>query len=236
MDASLPHPGAFADRLLAWFEANGRDLPWRGSEDPYHVLICEVLLRRSRGTTVARVTDEFFRRWPTPAALSGAEVDDVAAVIRPLGLVSRARQLVALGHELVELQAFPESVAALCELPGVGRYVAAATLGAPAVDGTSARVYRRYFGQLDSEQHKTVDEELWNLVHRVLPADAVTVRRLNWAVLDLAATVCSPGRPRCSVCPLSASCSWSAAASHTVTGARRGRRDSSSRPAARAIL
>lgn len=220
MDDSRSHPGVFADQLLAWFEANGRDLPWRDSEDPYRVLICEVLLRRSRGTTVARVTDEFFRRWPTPAALSGAEVDDVAEVIRPLGLISRARQLVALGQELAALHTFPTTVEALCELPGVGRYAAAATLGAPAVDGTSARVYRRYFGQLDAEQHKTVDEELWNLVHRVLPADAPTVRRLNWAVLDLAATVCSPGRPRCSACPLSASCSWSAAESHPVAGTR----------------
>jgi endonuclease III len=69
-DVASPHPDLFADQLLAWFEANGRDLPWRSSEDPYQLLICEVLLRRSRGTTVARVTDEFFRRWPTPAALS----------------------------------------------------------------------------------------------------------------------------------------------------------------------
>jgi A/G-specific adenine glycosylase len=220
MDSSRSHPGVFADQLRAWFEANGRDLPWRSSEDPYQVLSCEVLLRRSRGTTVARVTDEFFRRWPTPAALSGAEVDDVAEVIRPLGLISRARQLVALGHELAGLHTFPETVEALCELPGVGRYAAAATLGTPAVDGTSARVYRRYFGQLDAEQHKTVDEELWDLVHRVLPADEATVRRLNWAVLDLAATVCLPGRPRCSSCPLSASCSWSVAENHIVAGAR----------------
>jgi A/G-specific adenine glycosylase len=161
-----------------------------------------------------------------PAARSGAEVDDVAVVIRPLGLISHARQL--------GLHTFPETVEALCELPGVGRYAAAATLGAPAVDGTSARVYRRYFGQLDAEQHKTVDEELWNLVHRVLPADAPTVRRLNWAVLDLAATVCSPGRPRCSACPLSASCSWSAAQSDTVAGTRSpGQRSAT---AARAIL
>jgi hypothetical protein len=62
----------------------------------------------------------------------------------------------------------------------VGRYAAAATLSAPAVNGTSARVCRRYFGQLDAEQHETGDEELWNLVQRVLPADAPTGRRLNW--------------------------------------------------------
>jgi A/G-specific adenine glycosylase len=220
MPVDLSHPELFANQLLAWFEANGRDLPWRSSEDPYQLLICEVLLRRSRGTTVARVTDEFFRRWPSPAALSRAEVDEVAEVIRPLGLISRARQLVALAQELADLHTFPGTVKALCELPGVGRYAAAATLGAPAVDGTSARVYRRYFGQLDAEQHKTVDEELWDLVHRVLPSEAPTVRRLNWAILDLAATVCAPACPRCSACPLSANCSWSAAEANAGAGTR----------------
>jgi adenine-specific DNA glycosylase len=115
---------------------------------------------------------EASRPGPSPAALSRPEVDDVTEVIRPLGLISRGRQLVALGQELAGLDTFPG----------------------------------------------TVDEELWNLVHRVLPADPPMVRRLNWAVLDLAATVCSAAWPRCTACPLSTSCSWLAAESHTVAG------------------
>lgn len=209
MTDQLADPEVFADRLLEWFEEHGRDLPWRRSSDPYEILISEVLLRRSRGTTVAKVTDGFFDRWPTASALGDADVDEVVDVIRPLGLTNRASQLVALGRRLAELEELPDGVEDLCDLPGVGRYTAAATLGRPAVDGTSARVYRRYFGELHSVEHKTVDEELWETVEAVSSTAAkVDGRRLNWAVLDLAASVCLPSRPRCTSCPLLGGCLW----------------------------
>lgn len=211
MTDQLADPEVFAERLLEWFEEHGRDLPWRRSEDPYEILICEVLLRRSRGTTVAKVTDEFFDRWPTAAALGDAGVDEVVDVIRPLGLTNRASQLVALGRRLAELGQLPDEVEDLCDLPGVGRYTAAATLGRPAVDGTSARVYRRYLGELDAVEHKTVDHKLWEVVEDVAPSmTEPDARRLNWAVLDLAASICLPAQPRCGGCPLGSTCTWGA--------------------------
>lgn len=208
MTRSLADPEAFANRLLAWFDEHGREMPWRRTADPYELLICEVLLRRSRGTTVAKVTDAFFDRWPTPSHLAAAEVEEVVSVIRPLGLTNRAAQLVALGRRLAELGQLPDGVDELCQLPGVGRYTAAATLGRPAVDGTSARVYRRFFGELSSEEHKTVDGDLWQVVETVVRGGNDEVRRLNWAVLDLAASTCLPSHPRCGECPLLDSCVW----------------------------
>ena len=216
-DRQLADPEFFTSQLLAWFEEHGRDFPWRQTDDPYRILICEVLLRRSRSTTVAKVTERFFDRWPTPAALGDAEVTEVADVIRPLGLTKRATQLVELGQALDEASRFPGSVEELTELPGVGRYAAASTLGEPTVDGTSARVYRRYFGWLDATEHKTVDEDLWQLTTTVLHPDADAIRDINWAVLDLAADVCRPVHPRCDACPLASGCEWAIAAGRPGT-------------------
>ncbi len=218
-DDQLADPDLFTSQLLAWYEEHGRDFPWRQTDDPYHVLICEVLLRRSRSSTVAKVTDAFFGRWPTPTDLAEASVDEVIEVIRPLGLVNRASQLVELALGLRDRQEFPSTVAELVSLPGVGRYAAAASLGEPTVDGTSARVYRRYFGHLDAPEHKSVGDDLWNLARAVLPTAPETARLMNWGVLDLAAEVCAPTRPRCEVCPLRNGC-CSAAAGRATTESR----------------
>lgn len=196
----------FSESILTWFEAHGRELPWRRTEDLYVILISEVLLRRSRSTTVAKVLEDFLARWPDTATLAAADPASVAEVIRPLGLTSRSVQLVALADRLHSAEALPRTAAELRELPGVGRYVAAATLGLPTVDGTSARVYRRFYGLIDHRPDKTVDDELWSHVIVNAPEDASRSRKLNWAVLDLAAQVCLPSRPTCSTCPLRARC------------------------------
>jgi A/G-specific adenine glycosylase len=100
------------------------------------------------------------------------------------------------------------------ELPGVGLYAANATLAvafgrrSATVDGVSARVYRRYFGLVD-EGPASSDHELWGLVEQMTPSKGI--RAWNWAVLDLAAAVCLPGRPRCTECPLEMHCRWSEA-------------------------
>ncbi len=211
MTPATADPDHFTSQLLAWYADHGRDFPWRQTSDPYRILICEVLLRRSRSTTVAKVTDPFFARWPSAAELATAEVDEVITVIRPLGLTGRASQLVELGQALTDREQFAESVDDLVALPGVGRYAAAATLGEPTVDGTSARVYRRYSGQLDAPQHKTVDDALWKTAEDLLPAAPEARRMVNWAVLDLAASTCLPAQPRCDACPIAPGCYWSTA-------------------------
>jgi A/G-specific adenine glycosylase len=133
-------------------------------------------------------------------------------MIRPLGLVRRAAILKTLAGAVEERGSVPDSLDELEDLPGVGRYAASATLAvafeqrAPVVDGVSARVYRRYFG-LEATAPPASDGQLWELVSQTTPGQRV--RDWNWAVLDLAASVCLPKVPRCEQCPLRSRCAWS---------------------------
>ena len=206
-------PVAFVDGLRRWGRTHRRSFPWRETADPYRVLVAEVLLQRSRGRTVATVYEALFRRWPDAGALARARVPSIEAVIRPLGLVRRAATLRAMAAEVVRLGGVPMTREGLLLLPGVGPYAANATLAvafarrAPVVDGVTARVYRRYFG-LASSGPPVSDAALWSLVDDVTPPRGA--RTWNWAVLDLAATVCVAQRPRCGDCPLAATCTWAA--------------------------
>jgi A/G-specific adenine glycosylase len=201
----------FRRDLLSWGRTHRRSFPWRETNDPFRVLVAEVLLQRSRGITVAKVYRELFRRWPDADHLARAREASIATVIRPAGLTRRAAILKELAARVVDLGGVPAQLDGLLELPGVGRYAAGATLAvaygrsAPVVDGVTARVYKRYFG-LSSELPVSADEELWSLVDRSSPRRRAG--EWNWAVLDLAATVCLPRVPRCSECPLREHCAW----------------------------
>jgi A/G-specific adenine glycosylase len=205
----------FRRRLLAWGREHRRSFPWRETDDPWRVLVAEVLLQRSRGKTVAKVYEELFRRWPDALSMSRAREGSIAGVIRPLGLVRRASTLRAMAKEVTRLGGVPADLDTLVTLPGVGRYAANASLvvafgkRAPVVDGVSARVYRRYLG-LPSDLPATSDPALWEEVAKATPPNAP--RDWNWAVLDLAAEVCLPANPRCGECPLRTRCAFAAAA------------------------
>jgi A/G-specific adenine glycosylase len=200
---------SFRKLLMPWGRAHHRPFPWRETDDPFRVLVAEVLLQRSRGRTVAVVFDRLFSRWPDAQHLARARVSSIESVIRPLGLTKRAVTLQALAREVVDRGGVPETLDGLLELSGVGRYAASATFAvafesrAAVVDGVTARVYRRYFG-LEGGGPPSADEALWDLVEEVTPRSHV--REWNWAVLDLAATVCLPKLPRCSSCPLTTGC------------------------------
>jgi A/G-specific adenine glycosylase len=211
----------FVEDLTRWGRANRRSFPWRDTRHPFQILVAEVLLQRSRGRTVALVFEELFARWPDAESLARARVSSIRSVIRPLGLVRRAETLKALASAVLERGGVPRTLEGLLELPGVGPYAANATLAvafgrrAGVVDGVTARVYRRYF-DLQTNGPPSVDRELWSVVDRTTPGR--DVRQWNWSVLDLAATVCLPRRPRCSDCPLAERCAWSRAMRAGVGG------------------
>ena len=204
-------PARFRRTLSRWGALNRRSFPWRETDDPFRILVAEVLLQRSRGVTVAKVFERLFSRWPDAEHLARARVDSIESAIRPLGLVSRATKLRALARSVVQLGTVPNSLEGLLGLPGVGPYAAGATRAvafgerSAVVDGVTARVYRRYFG-LSTGLPAVSDKELWSLVRDVTPKRSV--KEWNWAVLDLAATTCLPKIPRCSACPLRAECAW----------------------------
>jgi A/G-specific adenine glycosylase len=207
-----PDLAVFKRDLSRWGRANKRSFPWRETGDPFRILVAEVLLQRSRGKTVAKVYEELFRRWPTAASLARARVRTIEGVIRPLGLIRRARTLRELAREVVRLDGVPRTLDGLLALPGIGPYAAGATFvvafggRAAVVDGVTARVYRRYFG-LEGSDPASSDRELWRLVDDATPTR--NLREWNWAVLDLASRVCLPKLPKCRSCPLAQTCCWS---------------------------
>jgi A/G-specific adenine glycosylase len=207
-----PDVTAFRRELSRWGRGNRRSFPWRETDDPFRILVAEVLLQRSRGKTVAKVYERLFKRWPTPLFLSRARSRSIEDVIRPLGLTRRAVTLKELAREVVRLGGVPRTLEGLQALPGVGPYAAGATRvvafggHAPVVDSVTARVYRRYFG-LQSAAPASTDRELWRLVQEASPSR--NRREWNWAVLDLASSVCVPKIPRCESCPLVRDCCWS---------------------------
>ena len=195
--------------LLAWWIGAQRDFPWRNENDPFRILIAEVLLQRSRSGTVAKVYEALFARWPDAASLAAADEAEIRSVIQPLGLTNRARYLKGAAADVAARGGVPRSVQEMVRLAGVGRYAASATAvnafgeRAATVDGTSARVYRRVFGR-KVDRDSAVEEDLWELVEEVTPRSSA--REWNWAVLDLAAAICLPKVPRCPECPLKKVC------------------------------
>ena len=212
-----PSPGRLAGlrrRLLAWWDAGHRDLPWRFPQqaaDAYRVWLAEVMLQQTRVEVVAPYYRRFLERWPTLTALAGADDAEVLAAWSGLGYYARCRNLLAAARTALERHGgLPASIEALRELPGFGPYTAGAVasiafaIPAPAVDGNAARVLARLFlvsGHPRSPGARTRLEALaTGLVDRRRPGD------LNQALMELGATTCLPRRPRCGSCPLAACC------------------------------
>jgi A/G-specific adenine glycosylase len=212
MDASL-HDDV-APLLLDWYDVHARDLPWRArpgsaAPDPYRVWLSEVMLQQTTVAAVKSYFAEFTRRWPTVAALAGAEEGEVMAAWAGLGYYARARNLRACAAEVVARGGmFPDSEEGLRALPGLGAYTAAAVAAiafgrrAVVVDANVERVVSRLFAVADPLPGSRP------IIRR--HADAITpeLRAGDFAqaMMDLGATICTTKTPRCLLCPLSAVC------------------------------
>ncbi|MFD1949479.1 A/G-specific adenine glycosylase [Sphingomonas arantia] len=211
--------------LLAWYDAHHRTLPWRAAPgtpapDPYRVWLSEVMLQQ---TTVAAVKAAFLRfttRWPTVADLAAADDADLMAAWAGLGYYARARNLLACARAVVADHGgrFPDTEAALRALPGVGAYTAAAVAAiafgrrAVVVDGNVERVVTRLFA---IEQPLPAARPAIRAATDTITPDA-RAGDFAQAMMDLGATICTPRRPACAICPLRERC----AAVHTADPAR----------------
>lgn len=211
-----PSRKIFVTKLIDWGRKNRRDFPWRKESDAFRILIAEVLLQRSRANTVAPVYAQLFEQWPDSATLASVAISELQDVIRPLGLTHRAKTVITLARAIEERGGVPDTTEELMSLPGVGRYIASATASAafgshePLVDGVSNRVYDRFFGLSSSTNSQHVasnrDKGIWRFVEGLTSKGEMT--ELNWAALDLAATVCMPRKPRHHSCPLNRWCAY----------------------------
>jgi A/G-specific adenine glycosylase len=201
---SLPETQAltFRTNLLAWYDENARPLPWRGTCDPYRIWLSEIMLQQTRVAAVIAHYHEFLHRFPTIAKLASAREASVLAAWSGLGYYRRARML----HAAAKLVAreyggkFPATAKGLRDLPGIGRYTAAAIasigFGEPVavVDGNVERVLQRFSGR------SLVGSDFWivagELLDRERPGD------FNQAMMELGAIVCTPRAPACLTCPL----------------------------------
>ena len=200
--ATVQQPDAVAFRrsLLEWYRQNQRKLPWRGQNDPYRILVSEIMLQQTRVAVVEDRYKKFIAQFPTVERLARAQEQTVLAAWSGLGYYRRARNLHAAAKEISKSGSFPRTAEALRELPGIGRYTANAVASiafgesVAVVDGNVKRVLQRVTGrELNEEQYwQTADA----LLARDSPGD------FNQAMMELGAVVCVPSNPLCAVCPV----------------------------------
>jgi A/G-specific adenine glycosylase len=206
-------PTPFTELLLAWFDVHGRKhLPWQQNPTPYRVWISEVMLQQTQVATVIPYFERFTARFPTVQSLAEAPEDEVLHLWTGLGYYARARNLRACAQVLVAKHGgeFPPDIEAVIALPGIGRSTAGAILALsrgerhPILDGNVKRVLARVFGIAGDPGSAAVVTDLWTQAEACTPT--ARVGAYTQAIMDLGATVCTRGRPACTVCPMNGIC------------------------------
>lgn len=198
--------------LIDWFERSQRILPWRENTDAYRVWISEIMLQQTRVQSVIPYFERFLVRFPNIQVLADSSLEDVLHAWQGLGYYSRARNLHKTAVIIQSLHGgiFPTEYAKIVQLPGIGNYTASAILSIayglpyPVVDGNVMRVIARLYAiQSDIRNPDTIKQINENMNTLFLPDHASA---FNQGMMELGALICTPGQPKCSICPLRESC------------------------------
>ena len=214
--------------LLTWYAAHARDLPWRRTGDPYAIWVSEIMLQQTQVKTVIPFWEHWLRELPTIEDAARAPSAKIHKLWEGLGYYTRVRNLQKAAQLIVEKHGgtFPESYAAILELPGIGRYTAGAIASiafnqpAPILDGNVIRVLTRVFGIADNPKEKVTNARLWHLAEKLVQASRFTTQtsklkpqnlgeccsHLNQSLMELGALVCTPRQPDCGTCPVQKLC------------------------------
>jgi A/G-specific adenine glycosylase len=215
----------FRRALLAWYDENRRDLPWRKTRDPYRIWLSEIMLQQTRVAAVLQHYRLFLKRFPNVRTLAAAPESAVLAVWSGLGYYRRARMLRHCAQEIIGQHRgrFPQSSETLQALPGIGRYTAAAIASiafaepVAVVDGNVERVLQRLAGS--NLTSKDTWQRAQSLLSQSRPAD------FNQAMMELGAMVCTPRQPKCDACPLRKWCATQGEAPRTTTPQSQSRKE-----------
>ena len=198
--------------LIDWYREFRRDMPWRQTDNPYHIWLSEIMLQQTRVDQALPYYNRFVQRFPDAASLSSADLDEVLKLWEGLGYYSRARNLHKAARQIVEQHDgnFPTTYKDVVSLKGIGPYTAAAVMSIaynhplPVVDGNVMRVISRIYLIEDdirlTRTQKMIEKTAAKLLDRQQPGD------FNQAVMELGATICTPRSPSCHRCPLQNSC------------------------------
>ena len=208
----LPNKVKFQRALLAWFAIHRRDLPWRHTSDPYHILVSEMMLQQTQVERVTPKYREWLERYPTLGDLAEADVEDVKAAWQGLGYNIRPVRLHSIAQETVadyggELPREPEQ---LEQFKGIGRYTAGAIASfaygkdAPILDTNVRRVLFRIFVNEGDPRRGPLNRRLWEISARVLPKGRAW--EFNSALMDFGAMICTARAPTCEGCVMGAFC------------------------------
>src|ERR1700678_561123 len=214
--------------LLRWYDQNRRALPWRRDRDPYRVWVSEIMLQQTRVAAVLDHYARFMQRFPAVKSLAAAREASVLALWSGLGYYHRARRMHQAAKNIVRQGSFPRTAQDWSELPGIGRYTAAAiasiAFGEPVavVDGNVERVLQRLFcTQVSPTEGRTLRQAQGRLRGTVKSrdrkiqiawqqAEALLDRKragdFNQAMMELGATICTPRAPQCLICPVHSFC------------------------------
>ncbi len=200
--------------LLAWFARFRRDLPWRRTNDPYHILVSEMMLQQTQVDRVTPKFEEWLEKYPDLAALAEADLEDVKATWKGLGYNIRPVRLHSIACETVARYGgeLPREVEKLRAFTGIGRYTAGAIASLaygqdePILDTNVRRVLFRVFVGTGEMRSSAMERYLWEVAARVLPKGQAW--EFNSALMDFGATRCMARKPACSTCPMEFFCRY----------------------------
>lgn len=207
------------EAIVRWFEAHGRDLPWRRTVDPYAIWVSEIMLQQTQVKTVIPYWERWMAQFPTLHALSAASETSVLKAWEGLGYYSRARNLHRAAIEIAAHPGgqFPADYDSILALPGIGRYTAGAIASMafgqhrPILDGNVARVLSRLFAVRGSPKAGPTLKRLWSLSALLVEAvehsrGTLRISSLNQGLMELGALICTPRAPQCPACPVLPHC------------------------------
>ena len=200
----------FSQQVVQWYKDHGRhDLPWRKKVTPYRIWISEIMLQQTQVKTVIPYFKNFIQKYPSQKKLSEANEDQILAAWSGLGFYRRARNIFASKEIIKKSYAnrFPKEFQQIISLPGIGKSTAGAIMSLaylkphPILDGNVKRVISRF---LKKELDLLKETELWNLSEEMVNQDDCF--SYTQGIMDLGATICTPAKPSCGICPVNSQC------------------------------